>query len=108
MPELLTRGRPPAAMAPVATGRYRCEWPCLCDFAHLGASDVARFVCSAVDDGLLGRVWECLRHRAPAGSCEALVDAAWNVPWPSPGGPARSLASLSFLQRSAQPGTRPA
>src|SRR3954468_24316388 len=40
----------------------------------LSAGDVAPFVCSAVDAGLLGRVWECLRHRALAGSCEAVVD----------------------------------
>jgi hypothetical protein len=66
----------PVAMAPVATGRYRCGWPYLYGFVHPGAGDVARFVCSAVDDGLLGRVWECLGRRALAGSCEAVVDAA--------------------------------
>ena len=65
----------PAAMAPVATGRYRCEWPCLCDFAHLGASDVARFVCSAVDDGL--RAGLGVLATAPSRRCEALVDTVW-------------------------------
>jgi len=107
MPELLTRGRPLAAMAPVATGRHRCEWPCLYGFVHPGAGDIARCVCTAVDTCLLGQIWEYLRRRAPAGSCEAVVDAAWNAPMAEPG---RPRSHTSFLQRSAlrEPGTRPA
>src|SRR4051794_36202019 len=98
----------PVAIAPVATGRYRCEWPYLCGFVHPGAGDVARFVCSAVDDGLLGRVWECLGCRALAGSCEAVVDAAWNAPMAEPGRP-RSLTGFPQLPPAvSEPGTRPA